>query len=81
MAQYTYSPDATTFKVFIGDTDYLGSYGTENTECYAGPQEGLGLCDGSGRYLIWELTSASYIKFSELRAFDLKDLAYAATVS
>ena len=65
----------------MGDTDRSEAYASQNQLCYDGPQEGMALCEGTGRYLIWELKNNVDLYFNELYVYDMKDKAQSAAVS
>ena len=76
MLQYYDSSHSPVYKIFIGNTDTYGNFETENTLCYTGGQAGLANCAGSGRYLIWQLSSGDRnVDFAELFAYSMADLA------
>ena len=63
-----------TYDVYIGDTDFYGSYTSNNELCYSGGAEGLALCEGQGQYLIWRLktkqqTGLNDVYFTEFFAY------------
>ena len=57
------------FDIFFGDIDQSGNYAS-NKKCGDDVQVGLVKCEGTGRYLVWELeNSGAVIAFSEIMAF------------
>lgn len=64
------------YNMYIGDTSRTGNFKSDNTLCYSGPQEGMAICDGTGKYLIWEFKDGIGTSgFFELLAYNVKDLA------
>ena len=76
-------PRVVTYDVYIGNIDFNGNYMTDNTLCYSGGPEGLANCKGQGQYLIWRLKSGTTsnwdVVFSELKVYDMTDLAQTGT--
>ena len=57
------------FDIFFGDIDQSGNYAS-NKKCGDDVQVGLVKCEGTGRYLVWELeNSGAVIAFDEIMAF------------
>ena len=77
MQQFTKNPGAT-FDVYVAETQYTDqTFKDGETLCYSGANDGLISCEGTGRYIIWQLkekTNDTEVGFSELSAFDAKPL-------
>ena len=84
MGEQTFYPNLIPmFNVYLGNTTYTGSYTSDNTLVYSGPDEGVAVFTtiSTGQYLIWALSNGQDAHFSELRAYDLPDLGHYAIVT
>lgn len=63
------------YNIYIGEADIDASYNSQNKLCYTGPEEGVALCEGQGKYIIWELQNNIDMAIAEIMVYDKLDRA------
>ena len=74
------------FEIYVSDKNQQDSYDDTNQYCYRGKVNGIVNCQGTGQYLIFKLVEIPALitpefGFTELRIYDMPDLASNATIT